>query len=509
MAAGTQIGTDAPIAEVEAAIRRFLASSKQPALWEPGEEPLALNNGNYSLEVRSGRLVLQAWDDKRVLARRIKRISRVRARRLELEVERLARRSGCLVLVDLARGERSAIEHHAARLVLRERLRVALARQYPNWRIAEISAEPNLEESLSPAYPRALLRQGHRAWAALMAPDDAAAADGALSFGLIWLDYLRRREKRVTVEGLALFLPDGREPTTCLRLAWLDPDAARCHVWAYTPEGGEDVVDPTDYGNLDTALDHAGDRPLGAHDQIQDWVEHLRRIPGVEIVTLPDDALSLRVRGLEFARWKNSSLRVGVRRRERAERTSLAEVEQIAVELARLRSHEAADRLNPAWRLQPERWLESQVRAQLTRIDATLLPEPIYGQAPAIVGGDRGVLDLLAVDHAGRLAVLELKATADVHLPLQALDYWLRVRWHLERGEFQARGYFPGIALKPDPPRLLLIAPALEFHPTTETILRYFRSDIEVERIGLGVEWRKEVQIVFRARGAQSPDRRA
>ena len=507
MATGAQLGTDAPIAEVEAAIRRFLASSKLPALWEPGEEPLALSDGNYSLEVRSGRLVLQAWDERRVLARRIRAIRRQQSRRLELEVERLARRSGRLVLVDLAGGGRSAIEHHAARLVLRERFRMALARQYPNWRIAEISAEPNLEESLSPVYPRALLRQGHRAWAALMAPDDAAAADGALSFGLVWLDYLRRREKRVAVEGLALFLPDGLERTTCLRLAWLDPQAARFHVWAYTPEGGEDVVDPADYGNLDTTLDPPGGASPGALHEIQEWTEHLRRIPGVEVFTLPEGALSFRVRGLEFARCKGASLAIGIRQRERAGLTSLAEVERIAVELARLRSAAARDRLNPAWRSQPERWLESQVRAQIGRIDATLLPEPIYGQVPAIVGGDRGVLDLLAVDRAGRLAVLELKATADIHLPLQALDYWLRVRWHLERGEFQARGYFPGVALRPDPPRLLLIAPALEFHPTTETILRYLPPDIEVERIGLGVEWRKEIQVVFRARGAQSPDR--
>ena len=54
------------------------------------------------------------------------------------------------------------------------------------------------------------------------------------------------------------------------------------------------------------------------------------------------------------------------------------------------------------------------------------------------------MLDLLAVDHRGRLAVIELKASEDVHLPLQALDYWMRVQWHVERREFQANGYFPG-----------------------------------------------------------------
>jgi len=125
---------------------------------------------------------------------------------------------------------------------------------------------------------------------------------------------------------------------------------------------------------------------------------------------------------------------------------------------------------------------------------------------PAFAAGERGILDLLAVDYSGRLTVVELKASADLHLPLQALDYWLRVKWHLDRGDFSRHGYFPGIELRPDPPRLLLVSPALEFHPTSETLLSYFAPGIEVQRIGLAVEWRRELQVLFRLQGAQRPD---
>ena len=118
---------------------------------------------------------------------------------------------------------------------------------------------------------------------------------------------------------------------------------------------------------------------------------------------------------------------------------------------------------------------------------------------------DRGVIDLLAVDHTGRLAVLELKASEDPHLPLQALDYWLRVNWHRSRGELSANGYFPGVELLDQPARMILIAPALEFHPTTETILSYFAPSIEVERIGVNMDWRNELRIAFRAAGSRSP----
>jgi hypothetical protein len=122
----------------------------------------------------------------------------------------------------------------------------------------------------------------------------------------------------------------------------------------------------------------------------------------------------------------------------------------------------------------------------------------VYGQVPAFTAGDRDVIDLLAVDGTGRLAVIELKASEDIQLPLQALDYWMRVRWHSARGDFRERGYFPGVELRRDPPRLLLVAPSLDFHPANDSVLRYFDPRIDVERIGIGMEWRKSVKVMFR-----------
>ncbi len=489
----------------EAVIRSFLKASRRPAVLDPGQAPLELRHDNYALEWRGGRLMLEAWNDTQNLVRRIAGVREHKRGRLELIIERFGGRRGLLLLADLERGDRAALERYSLRQTLRERLRRALSRQWPDWVVAELSCEAHLEESLSPAYARAMLRRGRQGWAALMAPSDPSAASGALSFGLLWLDYLRRKQQRLFIQGLILFLPDGSEETTCLRLAWLDPDVAEFRVYVYSEEGGEEPVDPADHGNLDTRLEELT-RPHPDRPPLAPWAEGLTRIPGVECVSRQDGNLSLRVRGLEFARLKGSALRFGLNRYIPARKSKLEEVKELARELARLRSAEAADRSHPLYRLQPERWLESQVRANIQRIDASLLPEPIYSQVPAVAGVERGVMDLLAVDQTGRLAVLEIKASADLHLPLQALDYWMRVRWHLERDEFTPRGYFPGIALRPDPPRLLLIAPALEFHPTTETILRYLSPAVDVERVGLGVEWREDLQVVFRVRGAQRPE---
>jgi hypothetical protein len=107
-------------------------------------------------------------------------------------------------------------------------------------------------------------------------------------------------------------------------------------------------------------------------------------------------------------------------------------------------------------------------------------------------------MDLVGVTRDGRLTVLELKAQEDIHMTLQAVDYWLRVRWHHERQEFSRYGYFPGIMLHPRPPRLLLIAPSLRFHPATDIILRHLNQEIEIERIGLSEHWRRGLKVVLR-----------
>jgi hypothetical protein len=225
----------------------------------------------------------------------------------------------------------------------------------------------------------------------------------------------------------------------------------------------------------------------------------------VERIPRHDGRTSLRVRGIEFAEIAGNELRFGLGERRPARPGHAAEIVALAEELDRARSPEAEFRDHPLYRQAPEAWLESQARRAIETLEASLLPDPVYGQTPVFAGGDRGVMDLLAVDRTGRLAILELKAAADVHLPLQALDYWIRVKWHLDRGEFGEAGYFPGIQLRRDPPRLLLVSPALEFHPTTETLLSYFSPMIEVERIGLGVEWRRDLRVMFRLSGAERP----
>jgi len=481
------------VTQIRETIQRFLDASLEPVLSEPGEELIRISSDNCTLEDSFGWLRLQAWSERRNLVRRVVGIQEQSRGKLVLSIERFGKRPGTLTLMDLRQPAGQDAELRSGRLEFREQFRRFLRRQFPPYRIAEITTEADLEHSLSPAYPRALLRQGSNCWAAIGASPGLAHAEHVLTFGLIWLDYLRTREPGVAIQGLILYLPAGQEKLTCLRLLFLDPNVARYDVFAYDQDVNESRIDVRDYGNLDTHLEPCSRRVPGQLDRV---VAEILATPQVQMITRSDGEQSLKVHGVEFARTAGAELLVGIHRKFRG---SGDEALALAQNLARLRSADAIDRLNPLYLANPEAWLESEVRGQIEQVDAGLRPSPVYGQVPAFAADDRGVIDLLAVDRAGRLAVLELKASQDIHLPLQALDYWMRVKWHLDRGEFTPRGYFPGLELRNEAPRLLLVSPALEIHPSNERVLRFFSPDIPVERLGVGLQWRRELKVVCRS----------
>ncbi len=492
-------------------ILSFLAACKnqRPVLKEESGEIMPIEPGAFSVEAQHGKVLLEVWDESRSVVRRIMEVKREAPTELVLAYRRFGAGEGVVRI--LASSKRAPeLRREVARGRFAERLRKLLALSAPGWRVEQLSAERDLERSLSAQAARALLTRGQQAWAVVGCAEEEgeAAAAAALTQGLAWLECVRHSARVLKappgkppqrlVAGLKLFLPERFVAATALRWPFLNREAARFELFAFSPDDEIRPVEEADYGNLATELPP----PLSTAAAPAEALELLRRLaqqPGVEMRVHPAAGLSCRIHGLELARAGPGGAAFGCGDCwQPLTAASLPEAIRLAGEITRLRSPDSPDRHHPFYTAQPERWLESLLLRRVGVLSGELHPGHVYSQVPAVAGRERGVIDLLGVTRSGRLAVMELKVAADPNLPLQALDYWMRVKWHLERGEFQRLGYFPGIQLRSDPPWLWLVAPAYEFHPLTDVVLRYLSPEVPIRRFGLNETWREAIQVVYR-----------
>jgi hypothetical protein len=504
---------------MQAVVESFLAGCRQPSYLEHGDELIALRSGEWTTEIQSGRLTIHVLSGERSVSRRIVCVESRKSASLHCLVERFGGRTSKLTLVDLAKAQSAAQTLHGQRLGFGERFRRMLQREFADWEVTTLTSEMDLTRSFSPVFPRAILERRSKTQVAVAcaSADDEPAA---LTFALLWHDHVRRRSaaRRPETAGplpLALFFPDGAGQLTAQRLRHLDHALLPCRLFRFNQHGSAGELDLADLGNLSTTLlPRQIAPPLGEKERRM--LERLTCEYGVNAVPRHDGTLSLRVNGLEFAQvvagrfLSSKEPRGGPGRDSPAGRPYLLgntlsanEVEALAAELVQRRHAGAADRRHPLYRGSPECWLDAAVRANLELIDATLLPERLHGEVLTQSGTAGGRADLLAISRQGRLTVLELKASEDIHLPLQALDYWMRIAWHCKEGDLD--DLFPGMTVLREDPKLLLVAPAICFHPATEIILRYFPASICVERVGLNLEWQDKVKVVLRLSGWQSP----
>lgn len=489
--------------ELRDRILAFIAHCKdqRPVLKEAGGETMPLNPERFSVKAQHGKVLLEVWDESRSVVRRIVELRREAPGELVLAYQRFGPGRGLVRLLASAKAARE-LRREAERGRFGTRLRKILAQSFPGWKLERLSAERDLERSLSAQVSRGVLVRGQSAWAMVgcAEKEGEAAAASALSQGLTWLDWLQHSssQSRRAVAGLRLFLPERFVETTALRWPFLNRRLAEFELFAFSPEDEVRRVEETEYGNLRTELPS----PSTAATAPRAALELLRRLasrPGVETVVRPTAGLTCHIRGLEFARAGPSGASFGHGDRWfplTAE--SLPEAEKLAAEIARIRAAGSPAPRHRFYTAQAERWLESLLVRDISLLAGELDPRHVYSQVPAVVGRERGIIDLLAVTRAGRLVVIELKASADPNLPLQALDYWMRVKWHLERGEFRRLGYFPGVELRGEPPLLWLVAPVFEFHSLTDVLLRYLSDEVPVRRIGLNHTWRQSLQVVQR-----------
>src|SRR5580692_6042376 len=88
----------------------------------------------------------------------------------------------------------------------------------------------------------------------MAAPPDAFDCSAVVPFGLIWLDYLRRREKGMSVNRLLLYVPIHQERATAFRAALIDPTALTCQLYVYDKRDNAGPIDLADAGNIESTL---------------------------------------------------------------------------------------------------------------------------------------------------------------------------------------------------------------------------------------------------------------
>jgi hypothetical protein len=528
-----QADESSALGALQSEIESFIGSLDHPVLLEDDVELFDLTAADWRLVLEYRKLVFEAWDSERSLVRRVEGIESREAGRIQVMARRQGGRSPSRLEFRERDWTREGERHRAP--VDRRQFGCDLVRmleaEFPGWRLERVSQRSDREHSFSVWYTRGFARQGSTAWAFLGLAEGEAlgAADSMLAFGLIWLDWLRARSDRLMVQGLKLFLPHHAVEATAHRAAYLDSHAVSVEIFEWNQnrrDPSHDTgqasqvrrIDLKDYGNVETRLVPHRQREMVA-SRHRDLVRNLLGDLSSHIDVVADAAaafLSLRVLGLEVARIEGEALpRVyagleGVPRdRRKLEVEDWPEFREFLARVVGVRRADSDEPNHDFYRLQGERWLESLLVRDLTRIDPAFSPDYVYPQVPAFSGSSsfamhRGVIDILGVlrsDPAGarnRLAVVELKLYEEINLPLQGLDYWLRVKWLHERGQFKQFGYFPGVELAPAPPLVYLVSPAFRFHSTTHRMMRNLSPEVEVVQVGINNQWRRGVKVLFR-----------
>jgi hypothetical protein len=494
-------------------VEDFLVCARDAVIIEDGAVVFDLAQSKYSISGERNKCLLHLWSVERNFVRRVLE-AEVKNEILRLAVQRLGQVKPTKLEICRERDRRTPTAKRAARVAYQRMLHRVLQRRFSGFTVDPLSTSIDLERSFGPIYARGLMRRGQSAFVVLgvNGQETQGSIDAALTFGILWLDACRvAKAGKFVVEGLRLFVPVGAYAVVRERMAHLNSEAAKWHL--YEVEERDDSLkelDISDCGNVATRLVHSTDESATLARFGPAILQVRALMSEVEVAALSPAEIAFRRHGLVFARARlahepgsflsTPEIVFGIGAGERVlSENNFAAFAQLVRSIGEVR-HPEGPRDHPLWRLHPERWLESLVVREVAAVDERLDSTCLYSQVPAFSASDRAMIDVLTVTKDERLAVVELKADEDIHLPLQGLDYWARVAWHHARGEFQRFGYFPGRELRAEKPLLFLVAPALHVHPATDTLLHYISREIDCVLLGIDERWRDGVRVVFRKR---------
>jgi hypothetical protein len=495
---------------------------------EDGRLPLEVNRGEFDFSVAHGRLIFSCWTQTGARAWRVtdwngsaEKLVLHGSRKMGGEISRIElvpRASAKAIVAGIAAARQTRCEK-LAQLVAQTLVCESLERDErmksaPLVKIERAALSPGMRRDQPGRYARIVLRLPHEriAVTGTVAQSDPRNVDSLFSSALLWFVRVQARPARPPINRLLIVVEQNILEAARQRLVLLR-DAVRARLQLLQVDDNWRQIEFT-----------------SPWERKYVWRKRLTRFPPVVETTVTDQVnkivafapaaidvvasrhgQTLRYHGLCFARARR------VMDRERlwfgidgSPRQLLDEYQQadwikLLQDLQRYRAPGCRDRRHWFYRAAGEAWLESILRRDISKLDPGLIIAPLHAQfrtshaAPARGGGARPI-DLLALRHDGRLAVIELKVSEDREHVFQGVDYWRRVEAHRRRGHISAAKLFDDREISDEAPLVYLVAPALRFHSSFATLARMIAPDIEIYRFDINEDWRAGVRVVRRER---------
>jgi hypothetical protein len=475
-----------------------------------------LTRDKFELCVEWGKLIFAWWDEEHSQNLRVSAYEIDRAE-VRLQVIRgIGRATAVLTLRDCEKWreaqETENLSLAGRRISYAQMLADLLTSSYPDMRLQRATTGADRARSIPGRFARLLLRLHDEVILAIGVSDAESQADvdRVVAAGLVWLaGFNGGRAPLHQAKRLWFCVPRQRSQTVLERLALIDVSHLGASVECFEMDEKSEELTPVRPSTQDELLNsHPRELRWPADPEEYDgWRERIIHLAPqqIEVRHRPaHEGVVFSINGLEFARvvgGEERDARFGVAGAQPGDSSSpltesnFDDLRSLVREIVRYRSVDSPDRRHTFYRLREESWLESALRREICALDASLDDRFIYSQIPAWRADERSVIDLLTINHERRLVVIEIKTAEDSQLPLQGLDYWLRVEQARLRGEFAKRGMFAGTEIADRSALLYLIAPRLRFHRTFATVARCLAPQIEAYQVGVNANWRAGVRV--------------
>jgi hypothetical protein len=506
-----QAKDSAAVESAERAIRELLNIHAEWFFVQDGGAPLALANSEFDFAIAHGRLIFSSWTETGSRSWRITAWEWTGEKLLLEASRRMGADVATLELVPRASAKAIVASIAAARQARCERLAQVASECLSGTKIERAVLSPGMRRDQPGRYARIVLRRPHERLAATatVAQSDARNVDSLFSSALLWFQRVRQSPKRPYIEKLLMIVERQILEATRQRHVLLR-DELRQRIELFEIDEGWRQLEP-----------------VPRFERKHLWRKRLATFPPVkepettdraqEIIACAPRAIdvvasrhgqTLRYHGLPFARLRRVLDRdrvwFGI---EGSHRRLLDEYyredwQKLLLDLEEHRNANTSDRRHWLYRAAGEAWLESILRRDISKLDPGLIVAPLHAQFRTSHGGPTGArpIDLLALRHDGRLAVIELKVNEDREHVFQGVDYWRRVEAHRRRGHISSAKLFGEREISDESPLVYLVAPALRFHRSFATLAKTIAPDVEIYRFDINEDWRGGVRVVRRER---------